>query len=127
MVEQAIIAPVCPNANRRSPEGSGRQTRPKPHQAQWVEEDFLSDTEELAIYTLGSTPSPLHAEVVINGTLVGMEVDTGATVSLISQAKQRTLLPELVLQKSKVVLKTYTGECRAKQRQRCSTMGIASP
>lgn len=47
--------------------------------------------------------------MVINGVSVSMEVDTGATVSIISQAQQRTLLPDVTLHASSIHLKTYWG------------------
>ena len=52
----------------------------------------------------------LKVNMVINGVSVGMEVDTGAAVSIISWAQQRTLLPDVTLHGSPVHLKTYTGE-----------------
>ena len=39
-----------------------------------------------------------------------MEVDTGAAVTLISQATQKDLFPQAVLQKSTLTLHTYTAE-----------------
>ena len=39
-----------------------------------------------------------------------MEVDTGASVSIISKRTQLKLFPKSVLHKTDAVLKTYTGE-----------------
>jgi hypothetical protein len=39
-----------------------------------------------------------------------MDVDTGATVSVISSAKQARLFPKTVLKSTSTVLTTYTGE-----------------
>ena len=39
-----------------------------------------------------------------------MEVDTGAGVSIASESVLNSLLPSAKLQKTSVVLKTYTGE-----------------
>ena len=48
--------------------------------------------DELPLYCLGSHSSkPIIAGVELNGTLVSMEVDTGAAVSLMSQAVQERL------------------------------------
>ena len=39
-----------------------------------------------------------------------MEIDTGATVSIISDETRKKLFPEAILSKSSLLLKTYTGE-----------------
>jgi hypothetical protein len=44
------------------------------------------------------------------GKSVNMEVDTGATVSVISEESYQFLFPDKVLQKCTMALKTYTGE-----------------
>ena len=46
----------------------------------------------------------------LNGVPVTMEVDTGATVSLMSQDSQRCFFPEAVLDRPTVRLTTYTTE-----------------
>ena len=39
-----------------------------------------------------------------------MEIDTGATVLIISEETRKKLFPEAILSKSSLLLKTYTGE-----------------
>lgn len=39
-----------------------------------------------------------------------MEIDTGATVSIISNETRKKLFPEAILAKSSLLLKTYTDE-----------------
>ena len=46
----------------------------------------------------------------IDGVAVSMELDTGASVSLVSEKMFRHLWPSKVLQKSSAVLRTYTGQ-----------------
>ena len=46
----------------------------------------------------------------LNGQLVPMELDTGATVSLISHSTQQRLFADVPLEKSDVQLATYTAE-----------------
>ena len=48
--------------------------------------------------------------MVVNGTKLTMELDTGAAVSIISDATRKALFPSQKLHKSKLVLKTYTEE-----------------
>ena len=47
----------------------------------------------------------------MNGKQLTIEIDTGAAVSLISEQTFQKLYPELYLQPSHTILKTYTGEC----------------
>ena len=51
-------------------------------------------------------------DVSVNSAKLTMEVDTGAAVSIISQAQLRDLLPALLssLKPASIRLKTYTGE-----------------
>ena len=49
-------------------------------------------------------------ELLINGTPVKMTLDTGAAVSVMSSEMWQEKLPQLKLQQSSLLLKTYTGE-----------------
>ena len=51
---------------------------------------------------------PIRVEVKINGKPLLMEVDTGAAVSLISYRKLKQILPRIKINKTTVVLRTYT-------------------
>ena len=52
----------------------------------------------------------LVAEVCVNGSWISMEVDTGATVSIVSECTYRLYLDSVTLKKSCVSLRTF---CRA--------------
>ena len=52
----------------------------------------------------------MEVTVTVEDRPLVIEVDTGATVSIISEASRTKLFPHLKLHKSKVVLKTYTDE-----------------
>ena len=52
----------------------------------------------------------MKASVTVEGKSLTTEVDTGAAVSIISEATCRDKFPHLKLHKSKIVLKTYTDE-----------------
>ena len=58
----------------------------------------------------GQQSVPLTASVELNGVPVTMEVDTGVTVSLMSEQKQRQLFPQVLLEKPTVRLTMYTME-----------------
>ena len=49
-------------------------------------------------------------DLQVNGTMMTMEVDTGAAVSLISEETRKKLLPTSTLNSATVRLRTYTGE-----------------
>ena len=101
------LAKVCRSANPHS----GQQSQEKlVRRTQWVERSPTPE-DELPLYCLGSHSSkPIIVEVELNGTLVSMEVDTGAAVSLMSQAVKEKLFPQATLQATTTNLRTYTGE-----------------
>ncbi len=49
-------------------------------------------------------------ELLVNGQPLTMEVDTGAGVSIAPESLMETLQPPVELQKTNIVLKTYTGQ-----------------
>lgn len=63
------------------------------------------------IARLGEKQShPFRVDMMVNGKPLNMEIDTGASVSLISSTLQRSLFPDAVLERSSLKLQTYTGE-----------------
>ena len=75
---------------------------------------LTEDTDEYFLYNLnGSAVQPLVVTVKVNNVDLKMELDTGASVSIISEATYNRLWPQgqaPVLQESHVKLKTYSGE-----------------
>ena len=73
-----------------------------------------SDPEELRLFTIRTVQSNRTEEIMvrllINGVPVPMELDTGASVSLVSEKTWRKQLQEVPLQHSDTTLRTYTGE-----------------
>ena len=53
---------------------------------------------------------PFRTEMEVNGKTLNMEIDTGASVSIISADLQQRLFPEVPIDKSQLQLQTYTGE-----------------
>ena len=60
---------------------------------------------------------PITVQMSINGKPLQMEVDTGAAVSVISSVVKNQLFPDVPLAPPSVVLRTYTGEAMALQRE----------
>ena len=53
---------------------------------------------------------PYKTDIEINGKRVITEIDTGASVSIISVRQQTRIFPDAVIKKSPLQLQTYTGE-----------------
>ena len=63
------------------------------------------------IARLGEPPShPFQTDMEVNGKQLSMEIDTGASVSIISANQQKRLFPKAAITKSQLKLQTYTGE-----------------
>ena len=85
-----------------------RQGKQSKGGTQWVCGDHTQaeDDEGEDLLRVGGTASQPY-EVQI-GKKVRMEVDTGASVSLISQSTQKSLFPTAILQHSNIKLQSYT-------------------
>ena len=89
--------------------------RAKTQCAKWLGTDDgdtrTSDTEELQLFNVtDQSRSPYQVDIIIEGTPLSMEIDTGAAVSIISESQQKELFPDTSLDTSQVELTTYTGE-----------------
>ena len=62
------------------------------------------------IYTLTDKQSSLKVTVEIAGALVTMDVDTGASMTVVPAYIYKRFLTHVKLQKSRVKLQTYSGE-----------------
>ena len=76
------------------------------------ESEENSSDAELGMHTVtnGTSSPPITVQVLLNGKEVLMEVDTGATISIIAEAQAKKIFPEARYRESDVVLKTYTAE-----------------
>ena len=71
----------------------------------------LAPNQDLALFNVGAEArQPIKVEVRIGDTLLIMEVDTGAAVSIISQQEYKSKFSQYKLHESDVILKTYTSE-----------------
>ena len=59
----------------------------------------------------------MTVDLLVNGKQFAMEVDTGAAVSIISEATYKSFFTDSKLQKCDVVLRTYTDERMTVLRQ----------
>ena len=69
-------------------------------------------TDEYSLFAMGTTGrvKPLLVSVKVDGRQLIMEVDTGASVSLISESTFRKYWPNRKLQHTSIVLRTFTKE-----------------
>ena len=101
------LARVCRSKGRKQP----------PRGAHYIQEegkDKPSADESYSLFTVrGKATDPIFQEVCINGVPVKMEVDTGASVTVVTQATYQKIKASShiqPLQHSRVRLRTYTGE-----------------
>ena len=58
----------------------------------------------------GGTTPPIEIPLVINDSPITMELDTGAAVTIMSEKRFREIFDDTALRKSKLLLKTYSGD-----------------
>ena len=77
----------------------------------YVNRPAIKRIDEYVLFQLKEKSSkPLQVDVSIDGKPVPMEIDTGASVSVMSEETFNQLWPDHSLQKSQVKLQTYSGE-----------------
>ena len=117
------IAPVCRSKSQQAPPSQSKQasswkSRYKKgsrgthelHEGAVVSDSDAS-SDEYHLHKVGArSADPIEIEVSVNGRDLSMEVDTGAALSVISEATKKSLYPDLPVHRSNVILKTYTDE-----------------
>ena len=110
------LARVCRSRNKQSsqqpqPLNVVRHTNQDSQSPKLVKE---GQDDEYAMYymcpVLPRKPHPMQVSVEMNGQPISMEVDTGASVSIISETEHRRHLPGVPVHCSSIQLRTYTGE-----------------
>ena len=103
------LAKVC-----RKKQAASMRTQNQPEQANVVNNVRAESKEEYQMYHVRSPSSrPLQVTITANGKPLLMEVDTGVSVSIVSEETYNFLREgqsSLELQRSSVRLQTYTGE-----------------
>ena len=107
------IAPACRSKQRSAKKpykaGTPKKTR-KVHQVHSGDPGSSDSDGEYFLHKVGESSDAIRVNLVINGSPLEMEVDTGADVSIISDRIRRAVFPSLKLHPSQLHLKTYTGE-----------------
>ena len=96
---------VAHQSRRKPPSGSTKWT--------WNDQqpEVYDSNDDFSLFTVGDAlQSPLLVEIRIEDQPVKIDVDTGASVSIISEKTFNELFPEKSIQSSRLELKTYTGE-----------------
>ena len=112
------IAPACQSKPRAQPRQQHKgkflkKKAEKTHQIQTGEQSTNreSSSDEYPIFKLDERSSnPIAVPLLVNGKQLTMELDTGAAVSIISEATRKELFPNEKFHVSNIILKTYTEE-----------------
>lgn len=81
------------------------------HQAKWIEDTEQQEYSDSTVFQLsGKSPNPFRVELCVQEKPLLFEIDTGASVTLISEETYNEHYQNSPLQKSSLRLKTYTGE-----------------
>ena len=107
------LAKVC-HGKSRSEDKSVEARNSTNKKTNWVNTcDSTTETLEgdETIFCIKETNThSLHVELELNNELVPFEVDTGATVSIMSHSSFKQYLPQVKLVNTEVALQTYTAE-----------------
>ena len=101
------IARVCRSKSR------SLEPRPPHKSTQRTTHVVTEDSEDYAMYSLtGTSVKPLKVTVSVDNSELEMEVDTGASMSIISKETYNRLWPDQkpTLRDSSITLRTYSGE-----------------
>ena len=90
----------------------GQSRKKSVHHLEESPEGSLVDSEDSNdLYSITSAkPRPYRVDIKVNGKPTQMEIDTGASLSLVSEHTFRECWPELGLVSSAVTLHSYSGE-----------------
>ena len=110
------LARMCLSKQRRAMSNS-KPSKPSSNQANYVEGVVKGDPEEEDCYTMfaltSNSSEPYKVTMNVEGSELNMEVDTGASKSIMSEETYKSLCgrsKHLVLEDTSVRLRTYTGE-----------------
>ena len=106
---------VCKSSARSTRTGPGKSRAVcRVEEEEEEEEEKEHQAPDLSIYIVKSSQvphsPPIHVKVKLDECLVTMEVDTGAAVTLMSEATFANLWPGRELHPSRVRLQAYSGE-----------------
>ena len=102
------ISTVC-RSSKTGKTGPRQKRKPRERPTHWVEPQ-PTEAEQAQLFTIGPSANLIKVQVKLSGVDLQMEVDTGAALSLISQATRKALLSRAKVHPSTASLRTYTGE-----------------
>ena len=114
MQEKGYLTHAC-RSTFKARKPTPQHLRPNSSQSmhQLTQEDTVEDTTHLMFNLSGNRVKPLVASLTVEGAELRMEVDTGASLSLISEATYRKLWPKdkaPQTESTQIKLRIYTGE-----------------
>ena len=111
------LAKICRAQRQQRPTAVPKKKAHQDKGTRWVgteQEADHSDTDsELPLYKINDGSKSVHpitVDMTIKGSLLKMEIDTGAAVSIISKATYQNMFSEVPLNTVPLRLRTYTGE-----------------
>ena len=110
------IARMCkePQAGTRMSGGPRSQSRPRPEPVEYIEKPNSDGDDDCHnVFTVNvatEKPGPIMVAPVVNGRRLPMELDTGASVSIVSYGTVKQVFPNARLVLSEIMLRTYSGE-----------------
>ena len=107
------IARMCkePQAGTRMSGGPRSQSRPRPEPVEYIEKPNSDDDDDCHNVNVATEkPGPIMVASVVNGKRLPMELDTGASVSIVSYGTVKEIFPNARLVPSEIMLRTYSGE-----------------
>ena len=111
--KQGHIAKVCrqkQDDHSKSTKGQ-KKTKHRTHFVTTMESGTTEESREWGMFAVNSVPeSGIKVDLKVNGVTLNMILDTGASLTIISKKTWRELFPNLKLEKSEMLLKTYSGE-----------------
>lgn len=88
------------------------------------EEEEYEEYEEVTLYSLNEATANnrFKIDLRLNGKNITFDIDTGATMSVISERTHAQHFYEVPLQKTNIVLKSYDGACIKPLGAMCATI-----
>ena len=106
--KQGHLKRMCHKRQQQSPTNESKR-RPPGQSVRQVKD--IQELESLGLYAINDkSVKPFTVDLKLNGKLLCMELDTGATVSLVSEKTFHQLFPSTTLQPSSTQLHSYSGE-----------------
>ncbi|XP_019858297.1 PREDICTED: uncharacterized protein K02A2.6-like isoform X2 [Amphimedon queenslandica] len=104
------IAAVCRSNQGKKYNRSQGKTHKVDEQADETSGESEDDLGVFQIQSISSHSPPIMISLKLNGQTIEMELDTGASVSLISEEVKDKYLPHVPLQPTHIRLQTYTAQ-----------------